>query len=65
MLSDFVSAALPEVESLEMSGMPGIAKGSFAITFRTPVAGWQINGKQYYVDANGGIRRNYYDAPTG
>ncbi len=64
-LSDFVSAALPEVESLEMSGMPGIAKGSFAITFRTPVAGWQINGKQYYVDASGVVfEKNYYDAPT-
>ncbi len=64
-LSDFVSAALPEVESLEMSGMPGIAKGSFAITFRTPVAGWQINSKQYYVDASGVVfEKNYYDAPT-
>lgn len=64
-LSDFVSAALPEVESLEMSGMPGIAKGSFAITFRTPVAGWQINGKQYYVDASGVVfEKNYYDAPA-
>ena len=64
-LSDFVSAALPEVESLEMSGMPGIAKSSFAITFRTPVAGWQINGKQYYVDASGVVfEKNYYDAPA-
>ncbi len=64
-LSAFVSSELPEVETLELSGMPGLAQSNFTVTFRTPVAGWQINGKQYYVDADGVVfEKNYYDAPT-
>lgn len=64
-LSAYVAASLPEVESLEISGMPGIAQSNLAITFRTPVAGWQINGRQFYVDSTGVVfEKNYYDAPT-
>ncbi|MGH7218013.1 MAG: cell division protein FtsQ/DivIB [Candidatus Microsaccharimonas sp.] len=64
-LSAYVSEALPEVESLELSGMPGVAQSNLAITFRTPVAGWQINSKQYFVDAHGVVfEKNYYEAPT-
>jgi hypothetical protein len=64
-LTRYVSSQLPEVENLELSGTPGIAKSNFAITFRTPVAGWQINGKQYYVDANGAVfEKNYYQTPS-
>lgn len=64
-LSGFVSSKLPEVEKLELSGTPGIAQGNFAITFRTPVAGWIINGKQYYVDADGIVfEKNYYESPS-
>ncbi len=60
-----VASAHPEVESLKMSGMPGLAQSNFTVTFRTPVAGWQINGKQYYVDAQGVVfEKNYYDSPT-
>lgn len=63
-LSGYVATELPEVESVQMSGMPGLAESNFAITFRTPVAGWQINGKQYYVDATGVVfENNYYDTP--
>ncbi|MGY4893170.1 MAG: cell division protein FtsQ/DivIB [Candidatus Saccharimonadota bacterium] len=63
-LSGYVATALPEVESVRMTGMPGLAESNFAITFRTPVAGWQINGKQYYVDATGVVfENNYYDTP--
>lgn len=64
-LSNFVSTELPEVEKLELSGTPGIARSNFAITFRTPVAGWQINDSQYYVDADGVVfEKNYYHAPA-
>jgi hypothetical protein len=64
-LSAYVSEALPEVESLELSGMPGVAQSNLAITFRTPVAGWEINSKHYFVDAHGVVfEKNYYDAPT-
>ena len=64
-LGAFVANELPEVEKLELSGTPGLAQSNFTVTFRTPVAGWQINGKQYYVDADGVVfEKNYYDAPT-
>lgn len=64
-LSSFVANELPEVEKLAFSGMPGIARSNFTITFRTPVAGWQIDGSQYYVDANGVVfEDNYYQPPT-
>ena len=63
-LSEFVSAQLPEVESLTMTGAPALAQTNFTITFRQPVAGWIINGKQYYVDSNGVVfQKNYYVSP--
>ncbi len=63
-LSHFVSDELPEVEKLELSGSAGLAQSNFTVTFRNPLAGWQINGNQYYVDANGVVfEKNYYDAP--
>ena len=64
-LTGFVSGRLPEVEKLELSGIPGVAQGNFVITFRTPVAGWVINDKQYYVDADGVVfEKNYYESPS-
>lgn len=64
-LSRFVAEGLPEVERLELSGSSGVAQSNFTITFRTPVAGWQINGNQYYVDASGVVfQQNYYDTPA-
>lgn len=63
-LTAFVASEYPEVEALKMSGTPGLSQSNFAVTFRTPVAGWQINGNQYYVDANGVVfEKNYYDTP--
>jgi hypothetical protein len=64
-LSRYVTSQASEVEKLELSGTPGIAKSTFTITFRTPVAGWQINGRQYYVDKDGVVfEKNYYQAPS-
>ena len=64
-LSDYVSNDLPEVEAITLSGSAGLAKSNFSITYRTPVAGWQINSKQYYVDANGVVfEKNYYSSPV-
>ena len=63
-LSNYVAAELPEVEALKLGGTPGLAQGNFTVTFRQPVAGWQINDKQYYVDADGVVfEKNYYEAP--
>lgn len=64
-LSAFVASEYPEVEQLRLSGTPGLAQGSFTVTFRTPVAGWQINSNQYYVDEHGVVfEKNYYETPT-
>ncbi len=63
-LSEFVGDQLPEVDSVEVSGVRGMVETQFAITFRKPVAGWQINGNQYYVDSVGVVfDRNYYETP--
>lgn len=64
-LSAYVSSFSPEVEQVRIKGASGIAQTDASVTFRTPVAGWQINNKQYYVDANGVVfEKNYYAAPT-
>lgn len=63
-LSDYVSSVLPEVESVKVSGVKNITDTQFAVTFRKPVAGWQINGNQNYVDSNGVVfETNYYESP--
>jgi len=64
-LSAYVAATLPEVESVKLASTPGIARADFMITFRTPIAGWQINNQQYYVDASGAVfKKNYYQSPS-
>lgn len=63
-LSSYVAASLPEVKSVKVSGVKDIIDTQFAITFREPIAGWQINGNQFYVDASGVVfETNYYGAP--
>ena len=63
-LSTFVSTALPEVQSIKVSGVKDVVDTEFTVTFREPVAGWQINGKQFYVDAAGVVfETNYYGVP--
>ena len=63
-LSSYVAAALPEVQSIKVSGVKDIIDTEFAVTFREPVAGWQINGNQFYVDNSGVVfETNYYGAP--
>ena len=64
-LSAYLAAALPEVKSIKVSGVKDIVDTEFAVTFRKPVAGWQINGNQFYVDSAGVVfQTNYYDAPS-
>jgi hypothetical protein len=64
-LSDFVSAKLPEVSAVVQGRMAGVGVTDFAVTMRTPVAGWQINNKQYYVDSNGlPFETNYFPDPS-
>ena len=64
-LSSFVATQLPEVEALKVSGVRNMVTTQFSVTFRQPVAGWVIDGKQHYVDAQGIVfDKNYYEAPT-
>lgn len=63
-LNAYISNKLPEVESIMQEKMVGIGETDFAITMRTPVAGWRINNKQYYVDAKGvPFEQNYFSTP--
>lgn len=63
-LNSYVVSQLPELEAISLKGTPSIAEADFSVTFRTPVAGWQINSQQYYVDASGVVfEKNYYASP--
>lgn len=63
-LSSFVAGKMPEVLSVKPSGMSGIGQTGFILTMRRPVAGWNINNKQYYVDSNGvAFEKNYFTTP--
>ena len=64
-LSEYVASKLPEVSSVTLQGMQEIGKTNFKIAMRKPVAGWIIDGKQYYVDSKGvSYLLNYYSDPT-
>ncbi len=64
-LSDFVSSKLPEVSKVTQGRAVGLGVTNFTITMRSPVAGWQINNKQYYVDSSGfAFDLNYFPNPS-
>jgi hypothetical protein len=64
-LSEYVAVLTPEVSRVELTSSTNMVESNFTITFRKPVAGWQINGKQYYVDSTGVVfDKNYYDKPS-
>lgn len=63
-ITKYVSSKLPEVSEIKHRNIVSIGKSNFTITMRTPVAGWQINNKQYYVDSKGmPFEYNYFSAP--
>jgi len=64
-LSSYVSGILPEVAQVALTSTDNIVESNFTLSFRQPVAGWQINGHQYYVDATGVVfQDNYYGTPA-
>ena len=64
-LSKYVSSKLAEVENVVQKNTVGIGVTNFNFTMRTPVAGWKIDDKQYYVDASGvPFEQNYFMVPT-
>ncbi len=63
-LNDYVSSKLPEVLTVSQRFMVGIGETDFTIKFRTPMAGWKMNEKQYFVDSNGiAFEQNWLTAP--
>ena len=64
-LSEYVAASLPEVAAVKMTGIDNLIESRFTLTLRKPVAGWQINSRQYYVDTNGVVfQSNYFETPS-
>jgi hypothetical protein len=63
-LSHYLESALPETASVSAVSFKGIGETNITLTMRHPVAGWTINNKQYFVDANGiAFEQNYFDTP--
>lgn len=61
----YLRAAHPEVKNLRQNGYSGFGASQFALEFRKPIAGWNINGRQEFVDASGvAFTQNYYQAPS-
>jgi hypothetical protein len=64
-LSAYVSGVLPEVSHVKLTATNNIVQSNFTLTLRKPVAGWQINGHQYFVDTTGVVfQNNFYETPT-
>lgn len=63
LLADYITNKLPEVSSIKRKST-FLGRTNFNITMRSPVAGWQINNKQYFVDSMGvPFETNYYSTP--
>lgn len=55
----------PEVEGVKPKGSAGFGKSLFEVTFREPIASWEVDGQQLYVDAEGvPFSRNYFAPPS-
>lgn len=65
-LNENIGVIHPEIQNVRRLGntlKPGETK--YIITFRNPVAGWQIKDDQYYVDSKGAsFERNYFSDPS-
>lgn len=64
-LATYVADLYPEVASIKQRTTWGIGESQYELSLREPVAGWVIDGKQYYVDSEGiAFENNYYESPT-
>lgn len=64
-LTEYVQATAPEVYSVRATSTATPGTSLFQLVMRMPVAGWNINGKQRYVDGSGvSFERNYFSAPV-
>lgn len=64
-LGDYLTTVVPEVGEVTDISLGAIGETNITLTMRKPVAGWTIDGKQYFVDANGvAFEKNYYATPA-
>ena len=64
-LSAFMISKLPEISGVKQMNVSGLGETSFEISARTPVAGWMIDSRQHFVDANGvSFDKNYSNSPS-
>lgn len=64
-LTDFMNTAHPEIKSVALRNVTELVRAEFSLRFREPIAGWQINNKQYYVDSEGVVfEQNYFATPS-
>ena len=63
-LSNYTQQQFPEVKNVTLEG-GSLGKARFDIELRQPVARWQINGKQFFVDMTGeSFEKNYFAVPA-
>jgi hypothetical protein len=63
-LNEYVQSIAPEVASIHTDGFAGFGKSLYIVEMRRPIAGWNIHGTQYYVDATGtSFARNHSPKP--
>lgn len=64
-LTEYLTAAVPEVASARQNGFARLSGTDFSITMRRPIASWIIGGKEYFVDEQGiPFQKNYYETPA-
>lgn len=62
-LTSYVTGKMPEVKKISLTHTT-MGSGDYTISMRQPVAGWNINSKQYYVDSDGiPFEKNYFAIP--
>lgn len=63
-LTTYVTSVNPEVASVTQAADFGLGETHFSVALREPLAGWRIQGKQYYVDEQGvAFEHNYFAEP--
>lgn len=64
-LTEFMKVTAPEVAYVKQSASDEIGQTRFSLSFRVPVAVWQIGDSRLYVDNHGVVFSNNYYAEPG
>lgn len=61
----FLRGVVPEVKEVKVNGSAGFGASLFTLTFREPIASWDVGGNHLYVDEAGvPFGRNYFSSPS-